>query len=1379
MWGVRFYFFFILLFFGIVFSTRSQNVVFEKITTVEGLSQNDVNDIFQDKNGFLWIATNDGLNRYDGYNFKTFSLKPYSAEGISSNLVYCMTEDIDGNIWLGTSDEGICKFDVTTEQFYIYKNTPENPNLLGSNRVTTITASRDGSIWVGTNYGLTILRAKGDSVVSESINSENYPSLQSNVINDIKEDIYGRKWIGTKLGLYVYDDSKEQAKLTVANNWGYVNDIHIADNAVYAAYTIGVARIRFNWETLGNIQTDMVCNENSQSIILNDFGDLYVATNYGLFIYERDELNKNIFKEGVHYTEGWEDYNLTKNVITSLYKDKSGIIWIGTNGGGLNKYNPKQKKFRHFNKTRVEGSLSYNKIRAIYEDRQKNIWIGTEGAGINFLPHEANKNFASGFEYIDVNANTGQNHVYSFVDVNTDGDVNMLAGTGYPSVVTIISSDGKSLKLKDKGLLSEIGNSPFTTLRDRHGNIWFGTYGVMGLYKYSKNENGERVQRFFSDGTKGCLVSNTIRSLLEDSYGNIWIGTDKGLNLLTVEQQNNEKPKFELFQKDINNPNAISHNYVLPMFQTVDKTIWIGTMGGGLNKLIYHPNPDSIKFEGITVKDGLPNNVIKGILEDDYGFLWVSSNKGLTRYDVADNLFVNYDVSDGLQDNEFGELACCKLSDGEMLFGGVNGFNAFYPQQIVSDMSTPTLALTDFHILNQAVNAGERIHGRVVLEKVINHTEKIKLKYSENSFAIYFSSLHFSAPGKNTYKYMLEGFDNTWVRKDASDRIAKYTNLPWGKYTFKVLASNNDGIWSSNAKTLQIEVTPPWYFTSVAWFIYVSLVLALLWFFQRYSVIHIKQKNELMMEHFEKEKIQELSQMKLRFFTNISHEFRTPLTLIIGPLEKLIRKGDYDKKTVENFSIMHRNASILLRLINQLIDFRKFEQGKMKLRASNTNVVSFLNEVFLSFAELAKNKSISYNYVSPRSELLLWFDDDKLERIMYNLLSNAFKFTAEGGKIDLEVDEDEYNIIVKVKDNGVGIPEEMQSHIFERFYQTERIQNRKVGSTGIGLSFIKGLVEMHKGEINFESQENKGTTFVVSFKKGNAHLQEEQMREVSREVQTSVKNFSFLEPVKTSDETTAVGDKKKHTVLLVEDNFELRKFVQDSLSYKYKILVADNGQEGLEKINEFDPTIVVSDIMMPIMNGFELCEKIKTEESISHIPVVLLTAKSTAENRVEGYNKGADGYIAKPFSIEVLEARIENLILSREKLRNKLRTTITVEPSEVTTTSMDEKFLKRILRIIEENLSDPDFSVTQLANEYGMSQNVFHKKLKGISGQTPKAFIRSIRLKRAAQLFSTAKYSVADVTYEVGFLDTKYFRNCFKEEFGLLPTEYIKRHKSG
>lgn len=1356
----------------------SQNVVFEKITTREGLSQNDVNAIYQDKQGFLWIGTHDGLNRYDGYSFKTYHYDPENIKGIHSNLIFDIAEDDEGNLWMATSNEGICRFDVKKEEFTVFRNTAERPNLLRSNQITKIHPTKNNSVWIGSGVGIDILTLTEDGPRVDPITPANTPEMLSHTISDIEEDIYGRIWVGTRQGLYVFWEEDDERKVKVINTRELIRNIEINDTEVFIGYGNGIFRLNIDMETLSKKNPEKISDINSNAMLVTKRGDMFVGNERGLTLYNRNRFNNRSFDAPMHFEEGWEANSLSKNVVQSLFEDKSGIVWVGTNGGGLNKYNPRQKKFRHFNKTRIPGSLSYNKLRTIYEDRNKNIWIGTEGGGIDFLSHKENSNYATGWKSLDIGTSR-QIRAYSFLELNDEGPVEVLAGVGYPYVTLKFREDHPVPQSVDRGKFEEVQNSVFASVKTANGNIWLGTYGRgNGLLRYKPNSNDKDMVDFKPMGKPGSLSSVNIRSLLEDCYGNLWIGTDRGLNLLVPGEQDEMSPHFIVFKHDPNDPNSISHDYILPIFQAKDSTLWVGTMGGGLNKVIYDKDPSKIKFEAVTTKDGLPNDAIKGILEDDYGDLWISSNKGLTRYDVKDKLVKNYGISDGLQDYEFSELACCKLSSGEMLFGGVNGFNAFFPKDIVSDMSTPQLALTDFQILNQSVVPGEKRNGRIILDNAVNHINRVKLKYSENSFSVYFSSLHFSAPAQNTYKYMLEGFDQEWIRKDASDRIAKYTNLRPGKYVFKVLASNNDGVWTDDPKLLQVIITPPWYFSTLAWVIYVAIFLASLWFFQRFSLIRIKQKNELLMEHFEKEKIQELSQMKLRFFTNISHEFRTPLTLIIGPLEKLIREGNKlsEIKIAESHAIMHRNASILLRLINQLIDFRKFEQGKMILRASNTNVISFLKEVFLSFSELAEKKNITYQFSTGRQDINLWFDDDKLERIMYNILSNAFKFTPEGGKIKLEVDEDEYHVIIQVVDTGVGIPKEMQGHIFERFYQADRIKNRKVGSTGIGLSFIKGLVEMHKGEITFESVIDEGTNFMVKLQKGTAHLDEEQMRAISRD-EAPKKNFSYLEPIKVSENEDQERSSEKRKVLLVEDNYELKSFVKDSLKGHYEIHTAENGKEGLEKVAEIHPDVVVSDIMMPVMNGFTLCEKLKTDEKISHIPVILLTAKSTAENRIKGYNLGADGYISKPFSIEVLEARIQNLIESREKLQQKMRTTVSLEPSEVTTTSMDEKFLQKILKIVEENIPNSDFTVEKLASDYGMSQIVLNKKLKGLTGMTAKAFIRNIRLKRAAQLFATGNYSVTDVTYEVGFSDLKYFRTCFKDEFGSSPSEYIKANR--
>ncbi|WP_347840694.1 two-component regulator propeller domain-containing protein [uncultured Draconibacterium sp.] len=1364
------------------FASSAQNYVFDKITTLEGLSQNDVNTIYQDKQGFLWIGTHDGLNRYDGYSFRAYHVNPLNEKGIHSNLVFDIAEDESGNLWLATSDEGICRFNVQTEVFTSFYNSEENPDIFLTNQIVKVLPTHHNTLWVASGLGITVMTFDGNNYNTRNITAANTPELEDDQVSDLATDVYGRIWAATRSGLYVISENDDNFNVTpVLNNIGgnIAKDIIIGDDEIIVSYLDGIYRVTMDMASVSDVQFQKISDLNVNCLLLSKRGDLFAGNDLGLYVFERNQQDQQKFNAPLHFIEGWETNSLSKNVVVSLFEDKSGIIWIGTNGGGLNKYNPKKKKFRHFNKTRIEGSLSYNKIRAIHEDRSKNIWVGTEGGGINFLSNKNSNNYTSGWKKLDVNTGSSQNRVYSFLELNDKGPVEIVAGVGYPQVIAKLKENYPVPDVLPADDFAEVKSSVFTSLKTNDGTIWLGTYGRgNGLIRISSTSDGKIVDDFKPNGQAGCLSSFNIRSLLQDCYGNLWVGTDRGLNLLLPDEQKKKNPNFIQFKKG-DSPGKLSHNYILPIFQAGDSTIWVGTMGGGLNRVNYNNDPEKITFEAVTTADGLPNNVIKGILEDDYGFLWISSNKGLTRFDVEDRLFISYGINDGLQDYEFGELACCKLSSGEMLFGGVNGINAFFPKDIISDMSTPEVAFTDFQVLNQSVVPGDMLNGRVVLEKSINHTEEVRLKYAENSFAIHFSSLHFSAPAQNTYKYMLEGFDNDWIRKDASDRIAKYTNLRPGTYTFKVLASNNDGVWADDPKILKVRVTPPWYLSIAAWVVYVILFLTSMWFFQKYSLIRIKQRNELLMEHFEKEKIQELSQMKLRFFTNISHEFRTPLTLIIGPLEKLIKQGKElpEKKIAESYAIMHRNASILLRLINQLIDFRKFEQGKMILRASNTNVVAFLKDVFLSFSELAEKKNINYEFATQREKIDLWFDDDKLERIMYNLLSNAFKFTAQGGKIQLLIDEDDKYVVIKVADNGAGIPKEMQKHIFERFYQADRIKNRKVGSTGIGLSFIKGLIEMHKGEITFESEVDKGTTFTVKLPKGNAHLETEQMRAVSRDQDTAKKDFSFLEPVQITEAEDTEEKTKKNKVLVVEDNFELRSFIKDSLKDKFEVHCAENGKEGLEKVHEINPDVVVSDIMMPAMNGFELCETIKTDENISHIPVVLLTAKSNAENRVKGYNLGADGYISKPFNIEVLEARIQNLIESREKLRKKLRGTISVEPSEVTTTSMDEKFLKRILKIIEENIPNSDFTVEQLASDYGMSQIVLNKKLKALTGLTAKAFIRNIRMKRAAQLFKTGNYSVTDVTYEVGFSDLKYFRNCFKDEFGMSPSEYIKAHK--
>ncbi|WP_066629056.1 hybrid sensor histidine kinase/response regulator transcription factor [Labilibacter marinus] len=1355
---------------------QGQNYNFESLTTRQGLSQNDVNCVFQDSRGFLWIGTNDGLNRYDGYECKIYRVDPLSDQGISSNLIFDIAEDAQGNLWLGTSDEGICMFDVKKETFTVIKNSADQPALLATNIIATVVPTSDGKVWVGGPKGIDILSLDSDTTTVKHLSFLDFTSFKKGDITKIIEDDLGRIWVGTLKGLYVISVNSEKLEVFTLNASSYVRDFIIDNHELYVAYLHGIFKLEINWPSLRRVKTTPLNSLNAGSIIKDKIGDIYAGTLQGMFWLKKSDKD-NVYNQPVLLRDKSTDASLNSKV-KSLCEDKFGNVWMGTSGGGVKKYNRNRQKFRHYNKTDNVGSLSYNKVRAISEDSQGNLWIGTDNGGVSFLSHKDKNNYESGFKTIDVNAGEEDKSAISISDIGENGQPEIIVGTGYPSVVQLLGFEDGEVVQKENTILSKIDNEPFAIVKGANKDVWVGTYGKTGLYRYVRNESAEELITYLADGKEGSISSSNIRSLLLDATGNLWVGTDKGLNFLSKLEQLKSEPKFKVYKKEKNNSHSLSHNYILPIFQSYNGTIWIGTMGGGLNKLIHHDNPDSIKFERITSKDGLPNDVVKGILEDDNGHLWISSNRGITQYNPQENSFSNFDINDGLQDYEFGELACCRRADGEMLFGGVNGINAFYPQNIIKDTSTPDVVLTDFQILNHPVNPGEILRGRVVLNQVIDKTESVKLKYAENSFSIRFASLHFLAPNKNQYKYKLEGFDAEWVKKNADDRIAKYTNLKPGDYSFQLLASNSDGVWTTEPKVLHIKITPPWYLSQIAQIAYIIVIVLLLMVFRRYSLIRVKLKNNLLMEHFETEKIKELSQMKLQFFTNISHEFRTPLTLIIGPLEKLMQKGEVLSKSriAASYALMHRNAGILLKLINQLIDFRKHEQGKLRLQISKYDMSAFLQGMFTSFKEMAELKHIDFVFSGEKDKLEMWFDEDKMERIMYNLLSNAFKFTPENGRVEVILNSDEANdVLITVKDTGVGIPKKMQKHIFERFYQ---VKQTTVGGAGIGLSFIKGLVDLHQGELTFISEEGEGTSFILKLKKGNKHFNQHQIINIEKQHKLQdvleVEEGTILIQEITEEEESV----NKETILVVEDNLELRSFIKESLTDDYKVLLASHGKEGLEQLLNNEVDLVVSDVMMPEMNGFELCQSIKKKEDISHIPIVLLTAKSEDESRIKSYKVGADAYVSKPFSVFVLHARIKNLIESRNLLRRKLENSVSIEPSAVTTTSMDAQFLKRVIRIVDENIPNPEFTVEQLAHDYGMSQVVFHKKIKGLTGQTPKVFIRGMRLKRAAQLLAMDKYTISDVTYEVGFSDLKYFRNCFKDKFGLLPKEYAKQNRA-
>ncbi|AWG22770.1 hypothetical protein FFWV33_15160 [Flavobacterium faecale] len=1126
--------FLLVIFF--LFAFEMSSMEFQNLTTLNGLSQNDVNCIFQDSRGFIWIGTNDGLNRYDGYDFKIFRKKPRQQDGLVSNIIYSITEDRDGNIWVGTNDNGISKYNITKNTFTSFNNTEAHPKVISTNRKNKLISDRNGSVWALSEQSIVIIK-KDNSIVKLS---KERLGITSNGNSDfsflsIFEDSKGAIWIGTSNGILKVNPKNYQVTKRYAS-FGSVGAISERNSNLFFLNNQGLQMFNEKERKI----TTITAIKNARKFLIDQQNNIWMSK-YDTGIYWYEFLNKSRLQTDSFHTNNGshkiEDFN--NYMVSSFLKDASGLVWIGTSGGGVFVYNPKGSFFKHYKSTATKGSISHNTVRAIQEDDYQNLWIGTENGGLNFLSAKNKGNYNSGFSSV-LPSHTIVNAI-SFDKKNSE------VWVGSPGGLTVFSSKtGKEIS-KYKSSLSGIV-SVFSIAVDREGFVWVGTYGY-GLWrlKLEKNGNFSRTQFLVQENNKG-LFSNIIRSLFQDSKGNLWVGTPEGLNKIDAASKNTNNPIFTGFKNSVTDNRSISNNYILPIFESSKGTIWVGTLGGGLNKLCFSKNGTAY-FETISTAQGLPNDVIKGILEDEKGALWISSNKGISCYNPMTKAIRNFSVSEGLQDFEFKDLSCFKRKNGEMLFGGVNGFNSFFPSKLKIDTTANKVVFTSLEILNQAVDVGEKLDGNVILENSINTTEKLVLAYQENSFTIHFSGLHFASPLKNQYKYKLEGFDKNWVSATSEARFAKYTNLSPGTYTLKVKASNSDGYWNEQAKTIVIYVKSPWWFSSFAIVCYAFLFLLALWFFRRFTIIGVQRKSKLEMESFEKEKIQKLSQLKLQFFTNISHEFRTPLTLIIGPISKLLKDKEAMslEKVQENYQIINRNANQLLRLINQLMDFRKLEQGKISVKASEGNLVGFVRKIMHSFQFIADQKEIELQLKSKETNLSVWFDEDKLEKVFLNLLSNAFKFTPRNGKVTIEIVDEKDSVSVIVKDNGIGISQDKLEFIFNPFYQVEKIADEVQGS-GIGLSFSKELVEMHHGRISILSKPNKGTKLKVTLLKGRYHFDENEVAVNQDYSEYEVEETPNFEKNPTVVQLKEVEEQKLLSLLIVEDNIELRKFVVNNFA---------------------------------------------------------------------------------------------------------------------------------------------------------------------------------------------------------------------------------------
>jgi signal transduction histidine kinase/ligand-binding sensor domain-containing protein/DNA-binding response OmpR family regulator len=1352
---------------------------FEHLTIEQGLSHNFVMDVMQDRKGYLWFGTGSGLDKYDGYHFTNYKYDPQDSTSLPKNQVFLIWEDNNHIIWIGTS-EGTCKFDPRSEKFTRLEKSTSNP--FAFKYAQSFNEDTEGNLWVAGSYEGELRQIERET---GKFSSTNYASMlraasDSNIkytanLHIILKDKKGTLWIGSPFGLHrLHLTSQKPGKAAQISFTHYRHDPadsnSLSHNRVAGLYEdhAGILWIMTMEGVLNafdpmsgkfiHYQPDknqpLQIYTHLRTGISEDLaGNLWIGTFNGLYKLDKERKTFTSF-----FHDPTDPESLINNAIVSLRVDQSGILWIATMGG-VDKLDPNKKPFglyRH-NPSNPR-SLSHNSIAAICEDKEGIVWVGTRGGGLNVL-NKRTGNFTH-YRYNPKDAGSLRSDTVSAIMEDQQG--NLWIGNG--EILSRFNRNNQTFihySLHHR-FYSNPSVSPINVIyQDKQGTFWLGTNN--GIIRFDPI-TGQTVNYPYDPNNPQGISDYWALSILEDSRGNLWIGPGSQ----ALMQFNRETGKFTYYKQDSQKPGSISSNTIPCIYEDTKGNLWFGTGEGGLCRFDY----ESETFTCYTDKQGLAGNSVFSILESDAGDLWLGTNNGLSKFSPANQTFTSYDTDDGLQSKMFAaiytEAAAFKGKDGTMYFGGNNGFNAFHPADIETNVFVPPVVITSFKLFDKHLPG-------------MQEATEIELNYNENFFSLEFAALNYTNTHKNQYTYKLEGVDKEWVQA-GSRREANYTDIGHGRYIFKVKGANNDGIWNEKATTLTITIRPPFWKTSWAYSLYLVFFMIALLLARREIVRRERLKAHLKIKQVESDKLRELDTLKSHFFTNISHEFRTPLSLIQGTVEKL-EKEDNSTKNRPDYQLINRNTNRLLQLINQLLDLSRLEAGKLSLHPEPGELTGFLSVLAASFASLYESKHIRYQYsISPEA---VWtkFDRDKLEKMVVNLLSNAYKFTPAQGEVSfiaeiVQKNTTQCQLQLSVQDTGIGIPQQQQPRIFDRFHQVDTSATRSYEGTGIGLALVKELVELHRGEIRVESKEGTGTTFslLLPFELSVACESEP----AAESTQTAESLLTFFPAEEAAPQPVAV----KHTsnnaiqILVVEDNAELRHFIIEQLSRQYKVTEAGNGRIGYEQALEIIPELIISDIMMPEMDGITFCRKLKTDERTSHIPVILLTAKADMESKMSGLDTGADDYLTKPFKLEELQLRVRNILESRRKLRERFSRQVSVNPKEITVTSTDERFLQKALTIMEYNMSNADLDVEAFSKDIGMSRAQLHRKITALTGLSTNEFIRSLRLKRAASLLIQHEGNVSQVAFEVGFGSLNYFTKCFRDFYGKTPTEYLRSHAS-
>ena len=1425
-------FFTIGLFLQVVFA-RPYDYRLENFSLKDGFRGGAITSFVKDHDGYLWMRTEEGIAIFDGYTFNNLKYDPNNPKSIFQKVDRSgLSIDKRGNIWITYQGKGLSYFDKEIDKFVHYKpDASQDENYIGNRNVLTCHFASADSMWVGTEEGLFLFDYQ--TKVFSHIKQTDQLAVRSLLLDKAQN-----LWIGTGLGmtyddgqgLFFYDLSNNSIQ-KIGTSSAKINQIlQDAKGRIWLATNHGLGRIRgyspgfmdyseiyFDLTTIEFNRPEDAHRNNIWTMYESTVGDLWLGTSYGI---ERVE-NPNAIKPTIrtYCNRGKVDFN-GQVVITHICEDTYGNIWVNSRNKhyGLMKYVPNEDRFD----TNIEQNVLQSgdegfTLISMMIDEENIIWSGSERRGLLKLDLEQ-KQFHT-LKSLPGNSKTlSSDIIFSFVEdreqavwIGTSAGLNKYDPTTRRIEIFNSRNYGMNADLIQSAYLDMegrmwLGHNPHQVSRiklenwdyspfkyiigedttaffawsvrsiagDHEGNIWIAS-DENGLFKSIR---GERSFQKFAFPNVSDHQNLTINDIYIDDDNQVWLATTYGL--YSVDKKRGNLIEIEAFEGKRRFREGI---------QTIcphDAGLWLGTQSAGLVNLDLSDNT----IQRFNKSDGLPDNTIESILVQNDSILWLSTNEGLCRFNYLQRTSTNYTVSDGLPSNNFNTNSALKSSNGTMYFGTSSGLVFFHPDEIHNNPYHARPTLTELQLFNQKISAGDTINKQVVLTKSLSSSDLITLNHKNNVFTIGFSSMHFASPSNNLYAYKLDGLESDWNYVTADRRIASYAGLPQGTYTFSVKATNSDGVWSPEIASVVIEILPPWWSSSWFRFFMLLVLVFLIYVLFLLRTRAINRRNQALSQMVEEKtedlsrqnlelqemanKLHEADQSKIRFLMNISHEFRTPLSLILGPVTDLIKSPRLNDNEKEDVKIIERNGHRLLRLTNQIMDLNELDKDALKLQVAKGDIVSFCKDIAHAFDYRAEHKDINYKFESSETSYQGWFDGDKIEKILYNLISNAMKFTPSRGSVRVKLHIEDEKLRVVVEDSGIGLSKNQSKQVFDRFYQVEDPTLRRSG-TGIGLNLTRNLVEKHKGQIFVSSTKGHGSSFSLEIPLSKAKFSPAERIENQIDVNQRVEEIQKLFVDKGDQNLFQSYDRDKNlVVLLVEDSVDMRQYLRSKLQSSFSIFEAEDGEKAVRIAEEIVPDLILSDIMMPVMDGITLCQTIKSNEFLSAIPVILLTARAGEESQLEGYEVGADEYIKKPVDINLLKSRILNLIESRRKLRNSYSSSAQLVPEELIDSRQDEIFLNKAIKIVEQNISDPNLNYTVFTEKLGMSKTRLYDKINALTGQSINLFIRTIRLKIASQMIRSMDFNFSEISYKVGFSDPGYFSKCFKKQFNLSPKEFAE-----